>query len=497
MHKYAKLFHSLFKGLEDAYGQFTITGEKDGKTTGDAWTESKKPVTDDTWSRHLEGKQGLGIVPINRDNKCKWGVIDIDSRPVDIAKLISRVNEFKLPLVVCSSKSGGAHLFLFMKQPIPAVKMRKSLSEIVVQLDLGNPEIFPKQATLRGSEDIGNWLNMPYFSGNSRIGYSVNGEKLTLETFILYAQEHEQNSLPTIDLLANGEHFKDGPPCLQCLAQRITNQGHRNTLLFNMGIYFKKSTGSWKEMIEEFNRKFSPPLPAAEVAGLQLQLEKKEYSYQCIMQPMAAFCNETECLKRPFGIQKGEEQRTIGPMTRVGKHKPLLYIAIGAERVETVMERLLDQRKFRADCLEQINWGLIQIKQDKYDQLVNSLFKDRMDVEEDESTNPDYILYEHIVNFCRNKSTPNKAQILHNKVWMDKEYKRFVFRLDDLVMYLKIKGFTEFNKIQISERIKFKMNGGNERIRIASEKPYVEWIPWPEEFEPINIKDTSSEEDGI
>jgi hypothetical protein len=44
----------------------------------------------------------------------RWGCIDIDSYAgFDHQKLINKIKQFKLPLVVCRSKSGGAHVFLF------------------------------------------------------------------------------------------------------------------------------------------------------------------------------------------------------------------------------------------------------------------------------------------------------------------------------------------------------------------------------------------------
>ena len=31
------------------------------------------------WQKHLGGTDSLGIIPINDDNQCRWGCIDIDS----------------------------------------------------------------------------------------------------------------------------------------------------------------------------------------------------------------------------------------------------------------------------------------------------------------------------------------------------------------------------------------------------------------------------------
>ena len=60
------------------------------------------------------GTENLGIIPINDNSECRWGCIDIDSYAgFDHKKLINKIKNLNLPLIVCRSKSGGAHVFLF------------------------------------------------------------------------------------------------------------------------------------------------------------------------------------------------------------------------------------------------------------------------------------------------------------------------------------------------------------------------------------------------
>ena len=112
-------FIEIFTGLDRAYGQ-TQSREKNeaGKLEGRSWLV-KEPITRDKWINHLEGKEpSLGIIPIDDNNQCKWGAIDIDTYDgFDYKKLIKQIVEKKLPLVVCKSKSGGAHVFLFVSEP--------------------------------------------------------------------------------------------------------------------------------------------------------------------------------------------------------------------------------------------------------------------------------------------------------------------------------------------------------------------------------------------
>ena len=75
-----KAFKDIFEGLNSAYGQTILSSiySDNGKQKTKSFTV-KKPVTDELWKNHLEGREpGLGIVPINENNKCKWGCIDID-----------------------------------------------------------------------------------------------------------------------------------------------------------------------------------------------------------------------------------------------------------------------------------------------------------------------------------------------------------------------------------------------------------------------------------
>ena len=103
-------FKQIFAGLDRAHG-VTIVGESNGngtKVKGKSFVK-REPVTDELWQKHLDGVDSLGVIPINDENKCRWGCIDIDSQAgFDNQKLINKVKEFKLPLVVCRSKSGGA-----------------------------------------------------------------------------------------------------------------------------------------------------------------------------------------------------------------------------------------------------------------------------------------------------------------------------------------------------------------------------------------------------
>ena len=131
-------------------------------------------------------KRSLGIIPITDDNTCQWGCIDIDDYPLDHKKIIDKIREEEFPLVVCRSKSGGAHIFCFTKSFISARLMRQKLEQIAGELGYAGCEIFPKQEKIEKERgDVGNFLNLPYFGGtdNNRYAFLDDGSAATLEEF--------------------------------------------------------------------------------------------------------------------------------------------------------------------------------------------------------------------------------------------------------------------------------------------------------------------------
>ena len=79
----------------------------------------------------------LGIIPITESNDCRWGCIDIDEYNFDHTSLIKSIRDNKLPLIVCRSKSGGAHVFLLPKENIPASLMQSKLKSMAIMVMKG------------------------------------------------------------------------------------------------------------------------------------------------------------------------------------------------------------------------------------------------------------------------------------------------------------------------------------------------------------------------
>ena len=198
----AEDFAVRYAGLRQAYGTFTANNEtrEDGKASGKNITISKELSDNDLlklWEDHLSGHQSVGLVAIDENNNCVWGAIDVDEYHIDLKDLAIKIAKQKLPLILCRSKSGGAHLYIFLSEPVTASMLQRKLRQIAAAIGYGQTEIFPKQTQLlldRG--DRGSTLNMPYFGGenSTRYAYGSDGAAMTPQEFLDYAKELELSS---------------------------------------------------------------------------------------------------------------------------------------------------------------------------------------------------------------------------------------------------------------------------------------------------------------
>ena len=116
MDNFADIFLQLFEGYGKAHGQTAVLDRaKHGKTQAN-YKIVHEPLTVELVQNHLDGKLGVGSIPIDERSQCSFGALDIDDYNLDLTALLAKVKRFKLPLIMCRSKSGGAHLFLFLSE---------------------------------------------------------------------------------------------------------------------------------------------------------------------------------------------------------------------------------------------------------------------------------------------------------------------------------------------------------------------------------------------
>jgi D5 N terminal like len=323
--KVAQRFHRLFLGLEKAYGRYVVKpgtkADGKGKIDGVAKSTVHEPVTDDLWQQHLEGADdrgpgfGIGVVPIREDSTCSWGAIDVDVYPLDLGKLEAKVRAAGLPLTVCRTKSGGAHLYLFVKEPVPAALVRGKLVAWAASLGYAGVEVFPKQTEV-GKDDTGNWINMPYQAaltpgGTNRFALAPDGAPLSAEAFLSLAAQRSIDRLQLEGFASADAGIADSidddwtgaPPCLVTLAQRGWNDWD-NDGFFNVAVYLRKRHGDeFGAHLDERNRKFfGGRVDAKQVVATEKSVRKKSYAYKCKQEPICSACDKAVCKTREFGV---------------------------------------------------------------------------------------------------------------------------------------------------------------------------------------------------
>ena len=282
-------FKEIFTGLERAHG-VTFVDKKgvDGEKIKGKSFVKREPVTDNMWLSHLQGREpSLGIIPINDENKCIWGCIDIDSYAgFDHQKLINKIKLLKLPLVVFRSKSGGAHVFCFTTVPVTAQLMRDKLLSVSAVLGYGGSEVFPKQVELKSEEDTGNFLNLPYFNGDNttRYAFRESGDGATMEDFYELYERNKltPEKLETLEIKRPLSEFSDGPPCIESLTQTKLNDG-RDRVIYQYIQYAKRKwPEDWHNRINQFNYKyFENPLDDKTIQDKIKFHAKKDLGFKC------------------------------------------------------------------------------------------------------------------------------------------------------------------------------------------------------------------------
>lgn len=368
----------LFAGLPRAYGIYKIDDPTaPGKKKGAALT-LQEPVTVEVWEQHLKGKIQIGIVPIRDDATCVFGAIDIDDYKLDHAALEAKIKKQKLPLVMCRSKSGGAHLYAFFATPISAEAARELLSDWAAQLGYGNVEIFPKQSKLKSINDTGNWINMPYCGGEKTERYGIRDNKpLTLEEFLEYVAKRKVTTKHFERAEDKKPELLDGgPPCLQTLCAAGFPEGTRNNGLFALGVYCRKRwPNDWEPRVEEMNAAFmNPPLEQAEVIGVIAHLQRKEYAYSCKQPPLAQHCQRATCIKREYGIGIKDAQEIFGisleNVLRLETDPPIYYADFGERRIEFMADHITSQNLFRKTVVEQTGHLILPVPGGKWFQFM-------------------------------------------------------------------------------------------------------------------------------
>ena len=508
---------TLFKGSTRAHGVYTEQIDKDPfkqKVKGKAMTIPSAP-TIKKWTQHYNGELGLGVVPINENNQCYWGALDIDGE-VDHVSLQTNIQKLNLPLVCCYSKSKSAHCFLFLNTPIEARTMRTILEEMSSKLGYSGCEIFPKQDVLNTDKgDLGNWLNMPYFGG-TRLGVLLTDGKLVeqdIDTFLTYAYSKRLDTAGITKLTASMKKMIDSldkdlegaPPCLQYILQtQGIQEGQRNKLLFNITVYCKKRFGEdFKDEVKKIYDKYcDEPLSIKELDRTIQSTGNKDYMYQCKDGMLKQYCNSSICVDREHGIDLSTEIKTIKNAVRILSN-PIMYaveVELDAglpQKVYVDTDQLFSQELFRKECSMQLHKTFNPMKPAGWSQIVSRVINTAINQDPPSDMSEENMLFSALSDFVVNKAREKITVLLESDgVFHDTEQGRIYFKLEDFRSYLQRKQIygkelttwklgNKLNKLMVSTdevdfktetRIKRKVEVLDETKKIRGKSIYLRYV---------------------
>jgi hypothetical protein len=363
-----KRYIQLFRGNNRSYGEW------DPGKSSQSMRTVKDAVTARQYELHLAGKMGLGMVPIRDDGLCWFGAIDVDnhgkSEDLDLPHIESKVRSAELPLVVCRSKSGGAHLYLFGREPLRADMVKTILTKWMSELKFeGSDCVFPKQVKLaldsKGQRPLGNWINLPYFGGDDTERYALdNGNRCSLDLFL----DNAENGSITQEQLEDyfGSEHSDAPPCIRKALKEGIPEGSRNEALFHLTIYNKKRHPEGaREMSHAMQADvFSSPLSFPEADAVIKSALKKSYGYSCKKEPWASWCDRDACRKCKFGISENDytalaneaKLPMFSDLVKYLNTEPVMWeLKMNGASVTMTTEELIDYRAVRIKAMEKIS----------------------------------------------------------------------------------------------------------------------------------------------
>jgi TOTE conflict system, Archaeo-Eukaryotic Primase domain len=507
----APRFHALFAGLERAHGRYGTPSEQreNGKLKGKAFT-AHEPVTDALWERHLQSDaNGIGIIPLRDDGTVLFAAIDLDVyADFDHARMAARLAEMNLPLILCRSKSGGAHLYLFCASPVSAAKVRERLRDIAARIGHGGSEIFPSHDKVTGDDALSYWINAPFAGAASTTRYAIrpNGDAMTAEEFLAAADAAKVGpEWFTSPLPVAASSLPDGPPCLQHLMELGFPPGTWDSGMFNLGVYCKKAhPGNWKENLVQLNAINFPvdKWPVSDLEGIFRSLSKKDYRYQCDKPPLVNHCNQVQCRKRKHGVGGANSLPVLVGMCKLMTDPPVWTVEVEGVRISLTTEELLNPLQFQ---IKACNHGIVMpvIGRGPWTEHLRPFVASATEIQvaDDESevddSSPRGVFMELLEDFCVGRAQANSLEELGvgGRPYTFDGHTRF--RLTDIMSFLVRKGIKNYTRRDAVTTLK--AHGAKNHLERIAGRPTRVWTikAFSREDVTLTVPDTVPEQGGV
>jgi hypothetical protein len=486
-------FMALYRGNERSSGRHDPGRDR-------AFTEPTPPATAN-FKDHLNGEMGVGVVPIMDDNSCWWAAIDIDNHDSDedlpIAAVDAIIRDKGLPLIACRSKSGGIHCYVFCAEPLPAARVRASLTQWAEILGYAGSEIFPKQARLGSTRDgklqMGNWINLPYFNAHRTNRYAYrDGHALKLQEFLDLAEKMAVTK-DQMRGLALAKH-PDAPPCIQKMMANGVATGMRNEALYNAVVYLKRQDSAQAEAraVALNATMFTKPLPKAEATRTINSALRPDYTYRCGEEPVRSLCDRESCLKQKYGITPGDAEKlvesemlpTFSDLVKYMTEPVRWEIKIDNVRVFNLgTPALLDWRMMRELIAERLTKIVPMIKAGEWERILQPLMAQARIVETPDDASVNGVVRDRLREFAaktdlfsRGEDKEERKALLRGLpvVQVQDGERCVLFRGQDFVNYLKRTKSEELKGVNLWFAVK-EIGVGHTRVRVTGKENINVW----------------------
>ena len=459
-------FIKSFTGLERNFGTADLK-----KSEIDSATDKLKPVyfwahrhlSKQNYLSHLSGEISIGIQPCDDKGMAKFGAIDIDDKQhsyknFPYKQYLDIISEHKLPLVPVKSKSGGLHLYVFLKEPVKAVFIRNFLEKFLFILKLPtNIEIYPKQTEL-GKDSDGEWvngqfINLPYYNKTERTGFNLDGTAFTFEQFVevieantFTADELEEIGIDhTRKLLQGGsEEFNDGPPCLGILTKSKLRDG-RDRFLYNYAVFAKKKyPDNWEQMVIAAPAKYFETDANGIISWTEEKTKKKLKSWNreikghtCNEDPIQAVCLKAECRNRKFGYISDKKKifPALSGLQKITYSEPQYTFNVTLNDGQTTKEvraktikQIIMQDEIRAIIGNAAGIIPPKIKATEFQDVLDTLFPPKMTTSPPKGTTDEELLTEYLTDYLKGAKAENFASFKSGATLIEDGEAYFVYK---------------------------------------------------------------------
>jgi len=515
-------FIEYFSGLQRNYGFADLsemmidpqTGKNQPKKYG--WTH--RQITDQDYIDHLNGKKSIGIQPCNDEGMARFGAIDIDSKDYkdfSVKKYLDIIKSYDLPLIPVKSKSGGLHLYLFLKEPVKTLIIKKFLESLLFTLKLPlRTEIYPKQTELgkdsEGKFIDGNFINLPYYNKAERISINFDGKEFTFEQFVKVieanlktASELEEFSLAHVKTVLQGgpSEFDDGPPCLQMMTKNPLDDG-RDRWLYNYMVFAKKRyQDKWEEMVIDAPKKYflkdSNGLVVDDWGEKKVRDKIRSWKkdstkgYTCTQEPIVNFCMKSECVKRKYGFLS--DRKILFPklstLVKIKYPEPEYTFNVELPNGESKsvkaknIKQIVLQEEIRSIIAAAADFVPPKVKSNEFQEVLDSLFPPKEELLPPKGTTPDEQLEEYLRDFVNGPQAKSNASFKSGAVLVEGDH--VYFKYQSFYNTLKNKDWKE-DKSKTAEKI-IHIGGGKLKTKINVPKRFPKKPGEKESHDPIDV----------